>query len=249
MESGGARALWVTGGPARANRRRRGTTGIVDLRAGGAPDRSRTAPGTPQESRTLRYASAVDARTEGITRLLRAAAGGDHEARASLVPLLYDELRALAHARLARAGARRELETTELVHEAWLRLVPAADMDWESRRHFFGVAARAMRNVLVEEARRRLARKRDGTETAEGLELLAVAMPLAPEDVLALNEAIERFGSDHPGAAEIVAQRFFNGLTMPEVADVLGISLATAEREWRFARAWLRQVLEHEPRE
>lgn len=184
---------------------------------------------------------------EGITHLLRAAAGGDDGARAALLPLVYEELKGVARARLARAGGRRELETTDLVHEAWLRLAPAADMDWESRRHFFGVAARAMRNVLVEHARRRLARKRDGAAEENGLEELAVATPLAPEELLALAEAIERFGADHPGAAEVVAQRFFNGLSMPEVAEVLGLSLATAEREWRFARAWLRQVLEHEP--
>jgi RNA polymerase sigma factor (TIGR02999 family) len=191
----------------------------------------------------------VETRSEGITRLLRAAAGGDGEARAALLPLVYEELKALARARLARAGARRQLETTELVHEAWLRLVPAADTDWESRKHFFGVAARAMRNVLVEDARRRLARKRDGASADDRLEELAVTTPLEPEDLLALAEAIERFGADHPAAAEVVAQRFFNGLTMPEVAEVLGLSLATAEREWRFARAWLRQVLEHEPPE
>jgi RNA polymerase sigma factor (TIGR02999 family) len=191
----------------------------------------------------------VEARKEGITRLLRAAAGGDREARAALLPLVYDELKALARARLARAVARRELETTELVHEAWLRLAPTADMDWESRRHFFGVAARAMRNVLVEDARRRLARKRDAGPDDGDLERIEVVTPLAPADLLAVSEAIERFGADHPGAAEVVEQRFFNGLTMPEVADVLGLSLATAEREWRFARAWLRQVLEHEPPE
>jgi len=186
---------------------------------------------------------------EGITRLLRAAAGGDAGARAALLPLVYADLKDLARARLARQGGRRELETTELVHEAWLRLAPAADMDWQSRRHFFGAAARVMRNVMVEQARKRLARKRDGQAGEEGLEAIPFPSALAPEDVLAVAEAFDRFQAEHPGAAEVVEQRFFSGLTMPEVADVLGISLATAEREWRFARAWLRQVLEREPPE
>jgi len=191
----------------------------------------------------------VETRTEGITRLLRAAAGGDEGAREALLPLVYADLKELAHARLARQGHRRGLETTELVHEAWLRLSPAADMDWQGRRHFFGVAARAMRNVMVEEARRRLSQKRDGLASDEGLEEVALPTSLPPEDVLALAEAIDRFQLEHPSAAEVVAQRFFGGLSMPEVAEVLGLSLATAEREWRFARAWLKQVLEHEPPE
>ena len=191
----------------------------------------------------------METRTEGITRLLRAVADGDAAAREALLPLVYADLKELAHARLARQGARRELETTELVHEAWLRLSPSAGMDWQGRRHFFGVAARAMRNVMVEEARRRLARKRDGAASEEGLEEFALPTSLPPEDVLAVAEAIDRFQSEHPVAAEVVVQRFFGGLTMPEVAEVLELSLATAEREWRFARAWLKQVLEHEPPE
>jgi len=191
----------------------------------------------------------VETRTEGITRLLRAVAGGDPEARAALLPLVYEELKELAHGRLARQGARRALETTELVHEAWLRLAPAADIDWQGRRHFFGVAARAMRNVMVEEARRRLARKRDGAASEAGLDELALPTGLPPAEVLALADALERFQAEHPVAGEVVVQRFFGGLTMPEVAEVLGLSLATAEREWRFARAWLKQVLEHEPPE
>jgi RNA polymerase sigma factor (TIGR02999 family) len=191
----------------------------------------------------------VETRTEGITRLLRAAAGGDAHARDALLPLVYEDLKELAHARLARQGQRRALETTELVHEAWLRLAPSADMDWQGRRHFFGVAARAMRNVMVEEARRRLAQKRDGRASDEGLEEVALPTTLPPEDVLAVAEAVDRFQLEHPVAAEVVTQRFFGGLSMPEVAEVLGLSLATAEREWRFARAWLKQVLEHEPPE
>ncbi len=191
----------------------------------------------------------METRTEGITRLLRAVAGGDPEARAALLPMVYEELKELAHGRLARQGARRALETTELVHEAWLRLTPTADIDWQGRRHFFGVAARAMRNVMVEEARRRLSLKRDGVASEAGLDELALPTNLEPAEVLAVAEALERFQAEHPVAGEVVVQRCFGGLTMPEVAEVLGRSLATAEREWRFARAWLKQVLEHEPPE
>ena len=191
----------------------------------------------------------METRTEGITRLLRAAADGDSGASEALLPLVYSELKDLAHARLARQGARRVLETTELVHEAWLRLTPSAGMDWQGRRHFFGVAARAMRNVMVEEARRRLARKRDGVASELGLDELVLPTGLPPEEILAVAEALDRFQLEHPVAAEVVTQRFFGGLTMPEVAEVLGLSLATAEREWRFARAWLKQLLEHEPPE
>jgi RNA polymerase sigma factor (TIGR02999 family) len=192
----------------------------------------------------------VDSRSEGITRLLRAAAGGDSAARADLLPLIYDDLKELAHARLARYGRAAEVRTTDLVHEAWLRLLRSFDPGWEGRRHFFGAAARAMRNILVEQARRQLALKRDaarGEQTTTDLPALRPAVPL--EDVISLGDALERFQEAHPQAAEIVWLRFFNGFTMPEVAEVVGLSLATAEREWRFAKAWLRQVLERDPPE
>jgi len=190
---------------------------------------------------------AVDSRTEGITRLLRAAAGGDLLARAELLPLVYDELKDLAHARLARFGRAQEIQTTELVHEAWLRLLRNFDPGGEGRRYFFGAAARAMHNILVEQARRQLALKREGVRGEEASTDLPALRPAVPlEDVISLGDALERFQVEHPQAAEVVWLRFFNGFTMPEVAEVLGLSLATAEREWRFAKAWLRQVLERD---
>jgi RNA polymerase sigma factor (TIGR02999 family) len=193
---------------------------------------------------------AVDSRSEGITRLLRAAADGDQGAGAELLPLVYDDLKDLAHVRLARFGGARDIQTTDLVHEAWLRLLRHADPGWEGRRHFFGAAARAMRNILVEQTRRQLALKRDGVGRVEaGTDLPAVRSAVPVEDVISLGEALDRFQLEHPQAAEVVWLRFFNGFTMPEVAEVIGLSLATAERDWRFAKAWLRQVLEREPPE
>jgi RNA polymerase sigma factor (TIGR02999 family) len=188
----------------------------------------------------------VSNRLEGITRLL-AAAGDDPGAEDELLGLVYGELKVLAHARLVRFGAGQEIQTTELVHEVWLRLLRRADPGWQGRRHFFGVAARAMRDILVEQYRRKGARKRDGLvekDATGSIPELTSGVPI--EDVLSLGEALERFQVEHPRPAEVVWLRFFNGFTMPETAEVMGLSLATAEREWRFARAWLLQVLEHD---
>ncbi len=186
-------------------------------------------------------------RAEEITRLLQAAAAGDRAAAGEVLPLIYEELRELAHGRRARLGHGASILTTELVHEAWLRLLRGGDPGWESRRHFFGAAARAMRNILVEEGRRRRAQKRDAArekQTTSELPELRTAAPI--EDVISVGDALERMEVDHPRPAEIVWLRFFNGFTMPEVAETLGISLATAEREWRFARAWLQNELGQE---
>jgi len=186
----------------------------------------------------------TSSRTEGITRLL-ASAGSDPGAEARLLDLVYEELKDLAHGRKRRFGGGGEIETTDLVHESWLRLVRVADPGWEGRRHFFGAAARAMRNILVEQARRRSTRGGDAASEDD----LAGVLPepgVPVEDVLSLGEALERLEKEHQRAAEVVWLRFFNGFTMPETAEVMGISLATAEREWRFARAWLSQVLERD---
>ena len=136
------------------------------------------------------------------------------------------------------------MQTTDLVHECWLR-VAASGLDFEGRRHFFGAAANAMRNILVEEARRRSALKREGARKVELPDELPVFDTDPPiEDLLSFNAAYERLEHDHVRAAQVVGLRFFTGLSMPEVAEVVEASLATVERDWRFARAWLQKELE-----
>ena len=186
-------------------------------------------------------------RTEKITRILKAAAQGDSEAALDLIPLVYDDLHHLAHARLRKVGQGRTLQTTDLLHESWARLVGNGSFDFENRRHFFGAAARAMRNILVEQARRREALKRESSRNEPiSPDLPEVVTTLPIEDVISVSDALEKLEVSHPRHAEVVWQRFFNGLTMEEIAEVLGTSLTTVERDWRFARSWLQEELDGE---
>ncbi|HEX6738413.1 MAG TPA: ECF-type sigma factor [Vicinamibacteria bacterium] len=177
---------------------------------------------------------------ENVTALLRAWAGGDREAGERLLPLVYRELRQQASRHLRRERRDHTLPTTALVHEAYLRLVgnPAP---WESRAHFFGVAARVMRQVLVDHARRRRAAKRGGGWTRVSID---GAAPLAGErgmDFVLLDRALEELAMLDAGKARLVELRFFGGLSLEETAKALGVSAATVTREWRLARAWLRR--------
>ena len=174
-----------------------------------------------------------------ITELLRR---GEQVAAERLLPLVYDELRQLARARLARLGPNQTMRATELVHEAWMRVMAGGDPGWDGRAHFFGAAANAMRNILVDQARRRGARKRDKQRTEElptDLPELDPGLPFA--DVLTVHEALRGLEREHERPARLVVLRFFGGLPMPDIAKILGISLPTAERDWRFARAWLQE--------
>src|SRR5262249_29748773 len=158
---------------------------------------------------------------------------------AELLPALYAELRRLAGVLTAQLRPGQTLQPTALVHEAYLRLVKGHDPGWEGRRHFFGAAARAMRQILIEQARRKDSHKRGGgarrVELSEGLALIT---PPA-EDVLALDEAIGQLQAEKPHLAEVVQLRYYTGLSVEETADVVGRSVSTVTREWRFARAWL----------
>ena len=176
-----------------------------------------------------------------VTRLLDAAAAGDHNAAADLLPLVYDELRQLAAARMAAESPDQTLQPTALVHEAYLRLVGTPDGDrWDNRGHFFAAAAEAMRRLLVEKARRNKRRKHGGGRRRVSLDEVADSIVQAPsEDLVSLDEALTRLTDHDPLKAEVVKLRFFAGLTMPEVAQALGLSLATVERYWTFARTWL----------
>ena len=178
-----------------------------------------------------------------VTLLLRAAGRGDRSVLDALFEQVYDELRGLAHrVRAGRAGDT--LCTTALVNEAYLKLVPSSDLDWESRAHFFGVAARAMRQILVDAARRNAREKRGGAEQwAVTLDENEVAAPMRSEEIIALDEALQRLATLDERQARIVEHRFFAGLTAPETATVLQVSEATVNRDWRAARAWLKREM------
>lgn len=179
---------------------------------------------------------------EGITLLLREWRGGSPAAERELWPILYRELKILAHGILRGQAGRRRLGTTTLVHEAYLRLLgPAAsNLDWNDRGHFFAVAARAMRFILVDEARRRLAGKRDGVDTrAEIPEEPLDPVAQSPEDVLSIHRALERLGKINPRYEKLVELRYFGGLSVDETAEALGVSRPTVVRDWQAARTWL----------
>jgi RNA polymerase sigma factor (TIGR02999 family) len=177
-------------------------------------------------------------RMSDVTQLLDAAAAGDPTAAAELLPLVYDELRKLAAARVDREKPGQTIQATALVHEAYVRLVGSdPGRDWDGRGHFFAAAAEAMRRILVEAARRK-GRARHGGGRRR-VELADVPAAVPDEDLLALDEALTRLAARDPVRADLVKLRYFAGLTVPQAAAALGISVATAERHWAFARAWL----------
>ena len=175
-----------------------------------------------------------------VTQILSAIEQGDLGAAEKLLPLVYNELRTLASLRLAREAPGQSLQTSDLVHEAYLRIVRQdAQAQWESRAHFFGAAAEAMRRILVEEARRKKRLKHGGDRLRVDLDAVDFLAEGPSEDLEALDEALTKLAAEDPNKAELVKLRFFAGLTMTEIARVLKISLATAERHWTYARTWL----------
>jgi RNA polymerase sigma factor (TIGR02999 family) len=178
-----------------------------------------------------------------ITRILEAAARGDPQAAERLLPLVYDELRRLARARIARLGPRETLTPTELVHEAYLRVVGSTHASFEGRRHFFFAASRAMRDIMVENVRRRTSLKRGGTWLRVAMESDEITLETPGESFLDLNRALHKLECESRDRAQVVLLSYFGGLTHPEIAEVLGLSLATVERRWSYARAWLRREL------
>jgi RNA polymerase sigma factor (TIGR02999 family) len=185
-----------------------------------------------------------------VTTLLNAAHQGDRQAAEQLLPLVYDELRRLAAARLANERSGHTLEATALVHEAYLRLVPEADPDrvhphsgFANRRHFFAAAAQAMQRILVDSARRRRSLKRGGDQPQENINELDFALPEPREDLIALDEALQRLEQVEPQAAQLVQLRFFLGHSLLDAAEIMGVSPRTAYRLWAYARAWLHREL------
>jgi RNA polymerase sigma factor (TIGR02999 family) len=175
-----------------------------------------------------------------VTRVLSAIEQGDPHAAEQLLPLVYDELRQLAAQKLAQEKPGQTLEATALVHEAYIRLVDVDKVQhWDSRGHFFAAAAEAMRRILVENIRRRRAQKRGGGRERIDLPELAEPSQLDSVDLLALDEALKRLEALHPQKAQVVKLLFFAGCSLEETAQMLGISRATAQRHWAYARAWL----------
>ena len=180
-----------------------------------------------------------------VTVLLQSIESGDPAAAAKLLPLVYDELRRLAAHELRSEPAGQTLQPTALVHEAYLRLLGTEDkLKWNHRGHFYGAAARAMRQILVESARRKKSLKRGGQAKRVPLDNELLAVNDQHSNLLRLDKALEQLSSERPDLAELVSLRYFAGLTMEQAANALGISKRTAERNWTYARVWLLEAMQ-----
>lgn len=183
--------------------------------------------------------------SQQVTQLLAAAAQGDRQAAADLLPLVYAELRKLAAVRLSQERPGQTLQATALVHEAYLKLVGNEDTkQWQGRGHFFAAAAESMRRILVDQARRKKRLKHGGDRRRLELDEERIAAPRRREDLLALDAALEKLKQVDGSAAELVQLRYFAGLTVADAAEVMDISTSSAERLWRYARAWLHHEIE-----
>src|SRR4051794_25981669 len=190
-----------------------------------------------------------------VTRILSAIEQGDPQAADQLLPLVYDELRKLAALKLAQEKPGQTLQATALVHEAYLQLVGDGKQDegtaerageWNGRGHFFAAAAESMRRILIDQARRKARLKRGGELERVELDDVEISLPGPSDDVLALDDALSRLAAKHPEKAELIKLRYFAGLTGDEAGAALGISPATADRYWTYARAWLVRELSPE---
>jgi RNA polymerase sigma factor (TIGR02999 family) len=183
-----------------------------------------------------------------VTRILNAIEQGDGQAAEQLLPLVYDELRKLAAAKMAHEKPGQTLQATALVHEAYIRLVggDAGSLNWNGRGHFFSAAAEAMRRILVERARKKRRLRHGGGRKRLDLETLDIADQPVSEDLLALDEALTSLSREEPLAAEVVNLRYFAGLTIPQAADSLGVSVRTANRHWAYAKAWLFDAMQED---
>jgi len=179
-----------------------------------------------------------------VTRILDRVQQGDAKAAEELLPLVYQELRRLAAHKMANEASNHTLQATALVHEAWLKLVGEVNRKYLGREHFFAAAAEAMRRILIDSARRKLAQRHGGGQ--ERVDIMDIQVPLAgkDDDILLLNDALEKLATLDKSKAELVKLRFFVGLNLEESAEILGFSVPTAKRYWAFARAWLYQEIE-----
>jgi RNA polymerase sigma factor (TIGR02999 family) len=174
-----------------------------------------------------------------ITLMLEAISAGDSHAAEKMLPVVYDELRRLAGARMAQEAAGNTLQPTALVHEAWLRLAGGQQQSWANRAHFFGAAAEAMRRILIERARRKSRLKRGSGQALLDIADLDVSAALPDEKVLLVDEALEQLKLEDPEKAKIVMLKFFAGLTNEQAAEILSVNERTVRRQWEFAKAWL----------
>ena len=179
-----------------------------------------------------------------VTRLLHRLQQGDRKAESLLIPLVYDELRRLASVYMRRERPGHILQSAALVHEAYIKLSDQKKVSWRNRAHFFAVAAQLMRRILVDHARARLARKRGSRPDLIPVDEAFAFTPERSNDLLALDEALNRLGEKDPRTLQVVELRFFGGLTVEQTAETMGISARTVKREWNFSRAWLRAELE-----
>jgi RNA polymerase sigma factor (TIGR02999 family) len=189
-----------------------------------------------------------ETRGHEVTEILREWCGGDLQAAERLFPLVYDELKRQARMFLSRERTDHTLQPTALVHEAYLRLVDQTVLKAENRTHFFGIASRLMRQILVDHARKKNAEKRGGAAQRLSLDDVTVAPEEAAGDVLALNDALERLASHDERKAKVVEMRFFGGMNEQEIAEILGVSEKTVRRDWQFAKLWLYRELSQDPK-
>ena len=181
-----------------------------------------------------------------VTQILQRVQAGDLAAGEALLPLVYDELRRLAAAKMAHEAPGQTLQPTALVHEAWLRLGGDAQPAWENRAHFFAAAGEAMRRILIEKARRRKRIRHGGGQGRANLDDVEIAAPEDDERLLAIHESLDKLAAEDPVKADVVKLRFFVGLTDRETAESLGISERTVERHWAYAKAWLLRAIREE---
>ena len=178
-----------------------------------------------------------------VTQLLNAIDSGDPRAGEQLLPLVYEELRKLAAAKMAQEKPGQTLQPTALVHEAWLKIAGDGQEHFANRRHFFKAAAGAMQQILIDIARRKQRLKHGANQAGDELHESRIAMSVPSEELLAVNDALAALALEEPQAAEVVQMRYFVGMTVPEIADALGLAPRTVDRHWAFARAWLKRTI------
>jgi len=179
-----------------------------------------------------------------VTRILTAIEAGNGASTDELLPVVYEELRRMAARRMASEPAGHTLQATALVHEAWLQLVDTPAQSWQNRAHFFGAAAEAMRRILIASARRKLTQRRGARAAHLDVDEIEIASPEPDEQLLAVDDALDRFAALEPRQAELVKLRYFAGLTLPAAAELIGVSRSTAEADWTYAKAWLKREME-----
>jgi RNA polymerase sigma factor (TIGR02999 family) len=181
-----------------------------------------------------------------VTHILNAMQRGDSKAGIELLPLVYQELRQLAAGKMANELPGQTLQPTALVHDAWLRLVASDQQTWQNRAHFFGAAAEAMRRILIENARRKHALRHGGGQQRLDIQNVEIAAAATDDELLALNDALDKLAAQDKQKAELVKLRYFAGMNFEEAAEILGISVPTANRWWAYARAWLFKEIQQE---